>query len=485
MSWREKYPPELMDGREMAEGSFVFGLWKSPELFSDYDKVNENGDCTLITPFFDLGKQIAKQGYKTINHAEIKAFLKGRPTLRKRFDEWGGMHSVEEVRSVISANNVEANFAIITKMNLLMRLHDKGFNVIQNIGKLKQMSAQEVYNFYDNQLTSINVKADYDSEIETLEIDEAFISECDKGSTKGIDYGETCRILNHLTLGLPLGEMYMLAGHSGAGKSSFAFENFILTVTMNGIKCAVISNEMRASAFKHLLLVHILTQDLDYWELTRKKIKQGAFTPEQHEMLKKAMEISREKYGSIKFVKLFNNDIGKVKQFTRKLAKQGYQVILYDTMKSDDVVNEAMWQQLLTNSRKLFQLASKENISLVASYQLALHSLDKRYLNASCLSNAKQIKEVFSEMVYLRPLWPDEYTGEKHDVKPYTRGQDPTGRYGIIEKFVATDSDKQYVIAFLDKTRNDKDKQTLLYEFNSDYNSWTEVGYCTVHHDRR
>ncbi len=150
-----------------------------------------------------------------------------------------------------------------------------------------------------------------------------------------------------------------------------------------------------------------------------------------------------------------------------------------------DVVNEAMWQQLLTNSRKLFQLASKENISLVASYQLALHSLDKRYLNASCLSNAKQIKEVFSEMVYLRPLWPDEYTGEKHDVKPYTRGQDPTGRYGIIEKFVATDSDKQYVIAFLDKTRNDKDKQTLLYEFNSDYNSWTEVGYCTVHHDRR
>ncbi len=489
MSWEGNYPAELMEGREMAEGAFVFGLWKSPELFSDYNKVNENGDCTLITPdgrfFFDLGKQLARQGFKSINHAEVEAFLEGRPKIRKKFDEWGGMQTVEEMRSVINSNNVEANFNLVTKLNLLMRLHDKGFNVIQNIGKLKHMSAQEIYDYYDNQLTSISVKADFDSEIETLELDETFISECDTGSAKGIDYGKVCHILNYLTLGLPLGELFMVAGHSGTGKSSFVFESMILPLTLSEVKCAVISNEMRASAFKHLLLAHILTQDLNYWELTRKKIKQGGFTAEQHEMLKKAVAISREKYSNIKFVKLFDNDVGKIKHYMRKLAKDGCQVIFYDTMKSDDEINEAMWQQLLVQSRKLFQLASKENVCLIASYQLALHTLNKRFLDASCLSNAKQIKEVFSEMVYLRHLWDDEYTGEPHDVKPYFTRQDESGKSERIHEQIVLDPEKQYVIAFLDKTRNDRIGRTLLYEFDGDYNIWKELGYCTVRQQDR
>ena len=86
---------------------------------------------------------------------------------------------------------------------------------------------------------------------------------------------------------------------------------------------------------------------------------------------------------------------------------------MFDTMKSEDEIDEAMWQQLLIHSRKLFQITSRENISLICTYQLALHTLNKRYLDASCLSNAKQIKEVFSEMVYARPLWDDEFPGAK------------------------------------------------------------------------
>ena len=109
------------------------------------------------------------------------------------------------------------------------------------------------------------------------------MNECNDGSAQGISYGKNCPILNYLTLGTPLGDMYMFAGHSGVGKTSFVFENMIIPMTDDGVKCAVISNEQRSKDFKQLLLVHILTNDLDYWGLTRKKLKMGKFTDEQWE----------------------------------------------------------------------------------------------------------------------------------------------------------------------------------------------------------
>lgn len=405
--------------------------------------------------------------------------------VKETFDNLGGYKTVEDIRNLVNTDNVDAYFDKIAKGNTLMSLHNKGFNVLQNIDKFNKMTNQDVYDFFDYQLNSISINTGHDIEIETLVIDDTFIDECNEGSALGISYGKNCKILNYLTLGLPLGECYMLAGYSGIGKSSFVFENMILPVTENGIKCAIISNEQRSKDFKHLLLVHILTQELNYWELTRKKIKMGKFTDEQFEMLNKAKKISAEKYSNIKFAKLFDNDMNKVKKIIRKLSKLGYQVILFDTMKSEDESNDAMWQQLLIHSRKLFQLTSKENISLIPTYQLALHTLNKRFLDASCLSNAKQIKEVFSEMVYLRQIWDDEFNGEKFDINPYKLDRDESGKYSKVKKIITLDKEKKYLIAFLDKTRNDDDKQQVLYEFNGRFNKWVEIGYCNVINDHK
>lgn len=488
MNWKANYPNELTEGRESLEASFVFCLWKQPDLYSDYDKLNENGDESILTRdgqfYFSLGKALAREGLQSFDHVSIYSFLESKPKIKQRFEEYGGMRTVDELRGLVNADNVEAYFDKLVKANLLMKLHDKGFNVLGNLDKLGSMNSSQVYDFFDYQLNSVSISAGHEIGIESLVIDDAFLKECGEGNAMGIGYGKNCRILNYLTMGLPLGEMYMLAGYSGVGKSSFVFENMILPITENGVKCAVISNEMRAEAFKHLLLVHILTQELGFWELTRKKIKQGNFTDIQRQKLEEAKRISETKYGSIRFVKLFDNDIGKVKKVTRKLAKLGYSVIFYDTMKSEDEINEAMWQQLLIHSRKLFQLASREKIALVASYQLALHTLNKRFIDASCLSNGKQIKETFCEMVYLRPLWEDEQHGQKYDVKPYRFERDESGKYQKKRVPIQLDPNKKYVIAFLDKTRNDDDKQTLVYEFNGRFNAWKEIGYCSVFHDR-
>ena len=105
-------------------------------------------------------------------------------------------------------------------------------------------------------------------------------------------------------------------------------------------------------------------------------------------------------------------------------------------------------------------------------------------MDATCLSNAKQIKEVFSEMVYMRQVWEDEMEGQKYDIKPYNLKKDTQGKYTKIKETYTMSPDKKYLILFLDKTRNDEDAQTILYEFNGRYNLWKEIGYCSPFHDR-
>ena len=317
MNWKE-YPEDLIKGRESAEATFIFCLWKQPELYDDFARVNTQDDETLKTEdgifYFSLGRQMFNQGFKSFDNVTIYTFLENKPTVKKHFDELGGYPTVSELCSLVNVENIDAYYDKIAKMNTLMTLYDKGFNVIPNMDRFAKMTNQEVYDYYDYILNSVSIKNTHDIDIETLEIDDKFLSECDDGSAQGISYGKNCPILNYLTLGTPLGDMYMFAGHSGVGKTSFVFENMIIPMTDDGVKCAVISNEQRSKDFKQLLLVHILTNDLDYWGLTRKKLKMGKFTDEQWEYLRKAKQISREKYSNIQFIKMFDNDMNKVKR---------------------------------------------------------------------------------------------------------------------------------------------------------------------------
>jgi len=484
------YPTFLVQNRHVIEANFVFCLWKDPDLYSDYTKVIKvdanDGDIRTEDGMFyySLGQQLYKLGYRSFDNVSIYTFIENNQVLKNGFENRNGYTAVEEIRSLLNTENIESYYDELVKSNMLIRYYEKGFNIEQNIEKFRKMTSEQVYDFYDFFLNNISINSSNTIKIETLEIDDEFIQECNSGSAKGIDYGKVCHILNYTTLGLPLGDMFLVGGHSGVGKSSWVMGNVIIPVSENGVKCCIVSNEQKSKDFKSYLLSYVLAKELGYYELTRKKLKIGNFTQEQMVKIYEARDIIKEKYSNIKFVKLFDYNISKVKKIVRKLAKQGYQLFLYDTFKSDDMLEGETWKTLVEDSKALFQLASKENVSIIPTYQLALHTLNKRYLDATCLSNAKQIKEVLSEMVFMRPIWDDEWEGEKYDVKPYNWQKDVNGKYTKIKEFIKLDKDKKYLILFLDKTRNDEDKQTLLYEFNGRYGFWKELGYCTVYHDR-
>ena len=480
----EKCLKKINENRDQIEAPFVFCFWKDPDLYDDYKFVNEKKDDTLKSEdaqfYFNLGKALYNAGFRKFDNITVYGFLQNKPEVKETFDNYGGYREIENLKQLVNVENVDAYFDKIAKLNTLNSLCKLTFDSFEDVSKFDKMSSQQVYDYFEYKLSDISIESTHDVEEESLVIDDEFIEECNTGDAVGISYAKNCPIMNYLTLGVPLGEMFMIAGHSGVGKSSFVFENMVLPMAEEGVKVAIVSNEMRSKDYKIMLLSHILTKELNYWGLTRKQIKMGHFTNEQREMLNKAKKISQEKYSSLGFIKLFDNDIGKVLKYIKKKSKRGYQIFVWDTMKSDDSLDEKMFLQLLINSRKVFQLASKENIAIIPTYQLALYTVNQRYLDASCLANGKQIKEVFSEMIYMRQLWQDEYTGEKYDCKAYQLQKNEDGKYTKVKRMIELDKDNKYIVAFLDKTRNDEDKQQVLYEVNGRFNSWKEIGYCNI-----
>lgn len=473
----------IEEDRIQTEASFVFCLWKDLQRYDDYKSVNVGADKSLICDdpvfYFNLGRDIRKQGFESIDNITIDTYLADKPMLRRDFEGRNGWRACKAMMDLVDSENTDGYYDQIAKMNSLKILATKYEELMSNPKKFEHSTNEEIYETFEYLNNSVALTTGHDSKVESLVVDEEFIQECNRGQDQGISYAAGAPLLNYLTLGAPIGDMYMLAGHSGVGKSSWVFEMMVLPMAEKGNNVAIISNEMMSKAYKNMLLVHVLTKDLDYWKITRKKLKVGNFSDEEMEMLRKAAKITAEKYSNIKFVKMFENNTSKLLQHVKRLARSGSKVIVYDTMKSDDSVDDNMWQALLMNSRKIFNVVNKEQVAFISTFQLALHTTNQRYLDAGCLSNSKQIKEVVSELCMIRKLWQDEYTGEKFDCDPYYRPKDNPK----IKMPIVLDKEKTYVVVFLNKTRNDRDGQTLIYQWDSAWNSWKELGYCTIQND--
>lgn len=485
----EKKIKELCKDREQDEGCFVMALWKETDLYEMYSAVNVGGDKTLRSKdgifYFTLGKNMYAQGFRTFDQVSIEAYLADHPKAKKMFEENGGFRELKEMMGIVDPANVDAYFDRIATMNFYSDFLVKCSDAFEDTEKLKGLTMDEAFDTFESMVSEASIKSGSAEMIENLTFDENFINKLDSGESKGFSYKSTLPMLNYVTLGAMPGSLYMIGAHSGSGKSSLVFEGFIMGLHDAGIKTAIISNEMMAESYRILLMMHILTKDLDYYGLTRKQLKMGGFTPEQKKILARASEISKQKYSDVKFIKTFSNSIGKILKYMRKLRSQGVEVIIYDTFKSDDdATSSNMWQTLMLDARKLFQASAKLGICCITTYQLALHTENTRYLTASCLSNSKQIKEVYETMVYMRPLWQDEYPGEKFDVKAYRFETSPrTGKKERVD--VQLEKDQKYLLVFIDKTRSDEDKAIIILKWRARYNEWTEVGYATVINDHR
>lgn len=474
---------DINKDRNHLEAEFVACLWKNADLFEEYGGLLKDKKPTLrdrdATFYYRLGLGMFQAGYDRIDAVAVDSYLVGNPKMKEYYEDHGEFQPMADMMSLVSADNAEALYDQIVKKNTLEEMYISYSKAFGKLDQFDGMTSEQVYDYFELINNGISLAVNTDSKVEDLKIDDAQIAVWNSGEAVGLNYGEAAPRLNNITLGLPLGDVCLMAGHSGTGKSSWVFENMVIPISV-GTPVCIISNEMKIDAYKLLLLVHILQKDLKYFGLHRKAIKQGSFSEEQMSMIKKAQRIQEEKYTNIKFVKLFDNNTSQIIKCIKRLSAQGVKMFFWDTMKSDDSMDNEMWMQLLMNSRKIFNVVSKENVAMICSFQLALYTSNQRFLDAGCLSNSKQIKEVVSELLMMRKLWDDEMPDGKYDCHPYRLVRDESGPSKWKKEMITLEKDKQYYVVFVDKTRNDEDKKTLLYEWNSRFNKWTELGFCTI-----
>ena len=476
---------KINNGREKVEACFVFSCWKDPELYEEYKTVNVGKDETLKDPdaqfYWLLVQTMYNQGIKKFDHISLEAFLLKNKKIKKKFEEYGGYETIQKLEALIDSQNVEGYFDKISRMNSLSEMAKKSEELFNNVERFDNATNEDIYDVFELLNNSISLKTGHEAKIEKLKVTKEFVEKNQSGENVGLNYSENTPLLNYITLGMPLGDVYLFAAHSGAGKTSFIFENMILPISKH-TPVAILSNEMKIDAYQNMLSAHILTKDLDYWNMTRKKIKIGKYTDDDMDKWDEVIKTSEEDYPNIYFVKIFANDTNMICKYIKKLAHMGVRYIVWDTMKGDDITDGSdAWLQLLMNSRKIFNLVSKLNIALTCTFQLALYTTNQRYLDASCLSSSKQIKEVVSELIMMRKLWSDEYTGEKKDCKVFKFDKDNKK----IKKMITLDPEKTYYVCFVNKTRNDEGDCQILYEWKSAWNRWYEIGYCNIVNDHK
>lgn len=507
----ENTDKRLLEGRIILEGKVIGCLWGNPDLYDDYKDLKSESFITEDGRYYySLGKRMYSRGYEVFDEVTSLTYIQENDMLKPKFDEKGGYANIKAVMDSINSKNVHSYVDDILKSNILISLYKEGFNIFEKIeieegDKVKEvipfelfksMNSEQVSSWYDWRLQSISMdKSMGNTKIVDLDLDDDFLASCDNGEEMGLPYdivGEDidgkliygCPILSSATLGIHRGDCELIGAFSGKGKSSFVLANRVMPVVYRGEGICIMANEMGINKYKSILLAMVLAYHFKDYSLTRQHLKKGGFNPEQWEKIRKAQKYYREHYkGKIKFVELDNYGINDTKRIIRRLSRQNISYYIYDTFKSENMASDNTRGQLIENSKILYQLAKKYDVGVTIVMQLAIHMEGARFLTSACLSEAKGVKEVMSEIIIFRELWSDEYTDEKYDVKPYRFIYDKvTRKYTKTKEYIALDPDKRYRVFFLDKTRNADDGQCILYQFDGAWNKWTEIGFCSPSH---
>ena len=478
---------------EIIESNFIFALYKDPELYYDLDfKINSEYFTREDSKFYFLlfYNMVVKAKYNKIDEVSITHYLSDKPNSYEIYKNYGGFKTIKELMALVNLENFEKYKDELVKANIIKKLKANGFNV--DGLPLNDMTSQDVYDYYEYIINETFLKVSDDTETTDFIIDENYIKEVKEGTGIGASISKALPRLNYDLSGIRTGEVGIVAASSGAGKSSFVFYNIVLQLIRQGIKYVLISNELTLRKFQDLMITQILFDELNYYGITRKKLKAGNLTPQDEVMLKEAIKINNEKYAPyLKFVKMFDYDINRVNKVIKKLAREGYSYFLFDTFKSEDSSDQASVGKMVEFSKSFFNLADKLNISIIFTQQVPQYKTNVRYMDGGCLAGSKQVVEIADFVIFLREVWDDEYADEKYDIKPFNFKKNLNGEYEkdenkhMIKEFVELNPDERNMIVFLSKNRNGESNKTYVLKHIGNYNVWKELGYCHVSHVNR
>lgn len=428
--------------------------------------------------YYGLAQQLYKAGYQAFDNISLYSFLEDKKTFKSGFEDRGGYRSITEITSLINTDNVGIYYDELIKNNMFLRLYDSGFNVVDNLEKLNQMSSSEVYDYYDFQLNNICVGKIEKIKAENLsEGYESYIKEWDEGKSVGYKIGFP--LLNYRLAGVHKKNLLLHLGHIGNGKTTTAILFYILPVIESGENVCIIGNEQGVDEFRQMILASVLFNKVGYFGMNRQKFITGRFTEENRDAMKKAAEWLENCEGKIQFIEMTDYSINNVKKIVKKYSKLGTGMFVFDTLKPELESSDKAWAEFSEVAKELFLLAKKEDVAIVATAQLSSESMSRRFLDLSCIGKSRAIAETATQVVCFRTLTNEE----KQKLKPYQHQKNEDGKYSKIRKIIDLDETKDYIILFTPKNRFGETQPQLVYERNMSFNTLKEIGYVEIQYD--
>ena len=475
----EDFPNELITKRNEIEGNFVMSLYKEPDLIDDYSNV-VNGEDMLTDDgcfYYGLAQNMYKMGYRVFDNVSINTYLKDKDVLREGFERRGGYKTIQDITSIIDTDNIETNYDELIKNNLLLRLHNQGFPVINNLSKLNEMSSEEVYDYFDYMLNNITVgKIEKVKAVSLSRGYKEYFDDWDSGLQIGFPISSP--LLNSKLAGIHKSNFVLHCAYIGQGKTTTSIILYVLPVIERGENVLILANEQTKEEWYNMMASAVLYNKIHYYGMNRSKITKGSYTKEQREKLDEAAKwLGEDGRGNVELIELQDYNISRIKKVVKRYSKLGYGMVILDTLKPNKENSDKAWAEFSESAKEIFQITKKEGIALVATAQLAGDSMGRKHLDLSCIGKSKAIAETATQVVMFRFLFQDE----KERLQPFTIKKDEeTGKYTNVRELHTLDPNKSYIIVFIPKNRFGETNQQIVMEFSQSFMSLHDVGFVEI-----
>lgn len=506
---KDKYPVPLLKGRVETEGNVVSCFFKDMLLLDETSFTPENFITQDGRFYFELVNHLRNKGFYSLD--EVTILSNCNESVIERYEALDGWDTIQHQIDIINIQNFDVYADTLYRENIILKLHDDGFNLLKevDIGSNKKiiplklfrkLTAEQVTDWYESRMATYGTG--YSSKIleeEEIDFDDEFFDNCAEGLENGVPFdmagydinGEEMNcfpFLSRQANGLLEGTLTVMAGYSGTGKSTW-YVTLIMALLYRDRKILIISNEENIKKFKIKFLVWMLGKRNRYYGLSKKKLMSGDMTDEDKKQLKDIQKYWRDNYkGRLKFVAIADANLSLVKKKIREnVLRYGYDTVLYDTLKLDFSTAGDTRQDLalIKDTRDLDTMAKKYNIIMLASLQLAIHTMGKLFLDSSTLSTAKQSKEVMENLFLMRSVYPEELdpNNKKYYCRPFRHRK--VGDKWIEEEY-QPDTTAVWKMVFIDKLRSGStttdDGIAYLMKFSGDYATFRETCKCRPKH---
>lgn len=476
-------------------------------LLDDLDLKKEDFITNDGRFYFGMLTQLRKKGFYSLDEVTILSNMNDE--VIERYEACGGWESIQHQIDIINDKNFDTYIDILYRENIMLHMVDDGIDLLHAVdvnGKkvvllklFRKMDADSVQDWWDARITSYGTG--YSSKVleeEEIDFDDEFIDNCKEGLENGVPFdiagydinGEEMNCFPFLSRqinGILEGTTTMMGGYSSAGKSTW-WITVLMSLLYYDRKILIISNEENIKKFKIKFMVWLLGKRNRYFKLTKKKMTSGDISTESRKQLTDVQKYWRENYkGRVKFIAIADADMSLVKKKIREnVLRYGYDTVLYDTFKiqGGDISSTRQDLSLVRDSRELDKLAKKYNIIMLASVQLAEYTKGKLFLDASILSNAKQIKEQLENLFLMRTVYTEELDEKsKYYCHPF-RLKKVNDKW--IEEEYKPDTSAVWRMVFTEKCRtgaNSSDNGiAYLLKYDGDHCIFREVAQCRPKH---